>query len=115
MFEDVDIKVISRKDAASKNLLTYFTGISGKCEHLSARYVSDGSCVACRRELNLNMQEGRVIDLITWTAARKSRGAQYFDEKPCRHGHLSPRNTRTLRCVECERLRMAAYRARNKK
>ena len=36
-----------------------------------------------------------------------------FTSKPCRNGHLAERSIQTNECVECRRLRIKRYRARN--
>ena len=44
----------------------------------------------------------------------KSKGlSKYFTGKPCKHGHISPRNTLTARCIECHRVREVKNRSIN--
>lgn len=43
------------------------------------------------------------------------QGLMYYDKLvPCKHGHKSPRFTKTWDCVECERIRCAKYRYNNR-
>lgn len=44
--------------------------------------------------------------VVTRRDARKRREKRYFTGKPCRHGHISQRQSRGSACVECERLRV---------
>jgi len=39
----------------------------------------------------------------------------YFDGKPCSNGHVSPRITKSYKCIQCRDEHNAAYKARNKK
>lgn len=40
-----------------------------------------------------------------WADAKASGAPHYFTGKPCKHGHVAQRVTRTRNCLECHRLR----------
>jgi hypothetical protein len=39
----------------------------------------------------------------TRAEAIQENQAEYFTNKPCKNGHLSPRDTRTCECVTCRK------------
>jgi len=39
----------------------------------------------------------------TQQEAIQARESQYFTGKPCKHGHIAPRNTATMECIQCRR------------
>jgi hypothetical protein len=42
--------------------------------------------------------------LPTRAEARAVNHKHYFTSKPCKHGHIEPRYTKTASCVECQRI-----------
>lgn len=50
------------------------------------------------------------MDIITRSQAKSQQLSRYFTNKPCKHGHLSERNTASGRCLECDRERGTAFR-----
>ncbi len=50
-------KIISRRDAAARNLLFFFSGRPCCRGHLGPHYVSDGSCAQCRQVEQATAQE----------------------------------------------------------
>ena len=53
------------------------------------------------------------MEIVTRDAAIAAGLKSYFTGEPCKHGHISPRNTKEQRCMECLRLKMLAYRKKN--
>lgn len=45
----------------------------------------------------------------TQKAALQAHESQYFTGKPCKHGHVAPRNTATMECTQCRRGYSRAY------
>jgi hypothetical protein len=90
---------ISRQQAKERGLKRYFTG---PCAygHTSGRFVGNTCCVACEYKRNYNH--------------RKSEGATtYFTGKPCKQGHISPRNRKSSVCMECLRIKAVKYREKH--
>ena len=125
-----NLQIISRKDAASKNLKHYFTGKVCTNGHLSERLVSTRSCIECHRldgqarrdaikeeitkksalefeQLKSDMKEfceKNNLTILTIEEARELKLTRYFSGKECAQGHLSERYTRKNSCCECEKL-----------
>ena len=54
------------------------------------------------------------MDTIITRAQAKSQGAKhYFTGKPCKNGHTSQRNTKSGKCLMCDRKRGQVYRSEN--
>lgn len=125
-----NLQLISRKDAASKNLKRYFTGKVCTNGHLSERLVSTKSCIECNRldtqvrrdaikkekikrsasefeQLKSDMKkfcQKNNLTILTIEEARELKLTRYFSGKECAQGHLSERYTRRNSCCECEKL-----------
>lgn len=52
--------------------------------------------------------------VISRQEAKAAGLTQFFTGVPCKHGHFSPREVYDKRCVECTRIRKAAYFQKNK-
>lgn len=50
---------------------------------------------------------------LTRKQAREQELEYYFTGLPCKHGHVGVRNTKSRRCLDCDRSRQAAVRARD--
>jgi len=50
------------------------------------------------------------MNIISRAAAKSQQLPRYFTGKPCKHGHMSERNTHNGHCIECDRIRGAEYR-----
>ena len=46
------MQIVSKKEAAEKGLISYYTGKPCKHGHLSERYVNGGGCISCLKEKN---------------------------------------------------------------
>lgn len=53
------------------------------------------------------------MEIITRAEARERGLTRFFTGLACRSGHISEAYTKTFKCVECNRLKSAAYRASN--
>jgi hypothetical protein len=108
----------TRGDAVSKGENIYFSGRLCPKGHLSPRRI-DGKCRACRNEqdtlrakrLGLIREVPMKIDLDKLSQkdlpnSRKEamhKGEKYYKpQKPCKNGHISPRDVRQG-CIECKR------------
>ena len=124
------LQIISRKEAASKNLKYYFTGRVCINGHLSERLVSTRSCIECARldtqarrdkikekkikksasefeQLKSDMKEfcqKNNLTILTLEEARELKLTRYFSGKKCAQGHLVERYIRRNSCCECEKL-----------
>jgi hypothetical protein len=47
----------------------------------------------------------------SWTGAKAAGVSHYFTGKPCKHGHVAPRNTSKRTCIECIRVASARLQA----
>lgn len=50
------------------------------------------------------------MNIITRSQAKSQQLPRYFTNKPCKHGHICERNTHNGHCIECDRVRGAAFR-----
>jgi len=118
------MELISRQEAKEKGLNKYYTGKLCPQGHMSERYVSDKSCIACRRDQDhirdekkalkkqrvcfLNSQKAG-IPLLSREAAKEQGLKFYFNGIPCQKGHLVERYTATRRCVICSKVYTKIY------
>lgn len=105
------MKVISRDEAISQGLKTYFTGKLCKHGHASERYTSSTKCVACarisKRKVTDKIRLRREEDLnknplyISRAFAKKNGLTRYNPLSKCVNGHISERFTSSGRCINC--------------
>jgi len=53
------------------------------------------------------------MDIITRSEAKSQGLKTYFDGKPCRNGHLSPKRVDNYGCVECGKIKTAVWSRRD--
>lgn len=46
--------------------------------------------------------------------AKQPQGKTYFTGKPCKYGHVAPRNKKTRQCMECAKVANKKWRSENK-
>jgi hypothetical protein len=106
------MELISRKDAAERDLKYYFTGVPCSKGHISIRYVSTFSCVECFGVTTPHVPKD--IDFTSFTSppdgmvisrfeAISSGYRHYYTGKSCIRGHYSRRDVRTWECLACSK------------
>lgn len=107
------MKIISRDDAISQGLKTYFTGKPCKRNHVCERHVIGRNCVECKRNADLSYAKsrakakGELIPPFDGTVISRaeaiSRGFKYyFTGKVCKNGHMAFRGVTNANCIHCE-------------
>ena len=108
-----------RQIATENGWITYASGKICPKGHLSDRYTKSGGCIECRA---VGQQKQRTATLVSpkqseMVSSRKealSLGhSQYQSATPCKHGHISPRRTKTGECVMCRQIGVSAWFKRN--
>jgi len=74
---DLMLQIISRRDAASRGMKRYFTGIPCPAGHISERLVSASACMDCRREHSRSYYKQNREEII---AQKKSYQAERRDQ-----------------------------------
>lgn len=104
--------LISRRVAVSLRLRRFYTGRPCKYDHDSERYVSSGQCIACASPKpdaaaalpaveQFTFPNGRIVSILTQEQAVLKGWSVYFTGQPCNEGHMSERNTKDGRCLQC--------------
>lgn len=55
------------------------------------------------------------MEIISRQEAIAKNLKEYFTGKPCKYGHLVPKHTKNSTCIECQKIRISNWQARNKK
>lgn len=104
--------LISRKEALSLQRRRFYTSKPCKYGHDSERYVVNGACILCVNPKldpatlpppleKFKLPNGRIVDVITQDEAYRRGWKVYFTGQPCSEGHMSERNTKSGRCLQC--------------
>lgn len=100
--------------AKSSGLDKYFTGKPCPKNHICERYTTNSSCVECEKEasrIRSKKQYQGKISLPGYTGnknlsrreALQKGETRYWCDKPCKHGHIGWRVTKTYCCVKCKK------------
>lgn len=78
------MEITSRADAKAQGLKRFFTGVPCKHGHTEERFVSDGSCVACKRESSLAWHRANPEKSKVREAARRGTRSEYSKSRYAR-------------------------------
>ncbi len=104
--------LISRREALALQRKRFYTGTLCKYNHDSERYVVNGACVACVNPKldpatlpppleKFRLPNGRIVEVISQEEAHRRSWKTFFTGQPCNEGHMSERNVKSGRCLEC--------------
>lgn len=90
---------------------TYVSKVECKKCGSNVRYVSSSNCKACANLASKNRKlitgPLRYLEASEYPVSREAAAAlrtrKYIPEAPCKHGHMTLRDTRTGDCYECRR------------
>lgn len=83
--------------------------------HVSNRYTESGACVECKKTKQKKVRANKLLkpDASEMVHTRKEAlflgHSQYFSENPCKHGHVSPRRSKSGECIACRQSRTSAW------
>lgn len=117
-------EIISIHTARINKLVRYFTGEACVKGHVAQRRTSGSACCVCfnenqrkgsesrRRKAGVKPMEVKINE--ARALAIKNGETKYWDGKPCPHGHIGWRKTKSYNCLECDRLRRAGEKRKKK-
>lgn len=105
--------IVLIETARARGLNKYFTGEPCIRGHVDQRWKTGGACVSCHSEKTKKRfarkrKEAGIVPLAERVTPRKlalEKGKyKYWSDKPCAHGHVGWRATKTCICLECKKI-----------